>query len=414
MIWLSDMHKGEIERLRETGMRVSIFFFDFGHYHVARCSALINLLRSRGGEACIYALREKAPDRPVMGEHDLLGQSIRVLSSNNVPINSWTNAWKMISVLNQDQPEAVAIPGYRGWPSYAALTWCKLNSRIAVLLSESQRQDFQRSPVKEWFKRRLVKQFDAALVGGAPHVEYALELGLSREVIFTGYDVVDNLFWERMAAAARQNRDECSRRLGLPAEFFLASCRFIPKKNLEGLITAYARYVTGAGEAPWHLVICGSGPLDLRIRSMVDQLGLQDKIHLPGYQDSENMAIFYGMASAFVHASSYAEQWGLVVNEAMASGLPVLVSRVCGCAPELVREGINGFTFDPFDLEGLARLMLTMSSGEVDLKAMRQESKKIIANFTPEIFANNLLQAVKAGRDAKHPDHSQCRNSADS
>jgi 1,2-diacylglycerol 3-alpha-glucosyltransferase len=404
MNWFPGMGKGKTDRLMEARMRVSIFFFDFGHYHVARCFALRNLLRSRGGEACIYALREKAPDRPVMGEHGLLGQSIRVLSSNNVPINSWANAWKIFSVLNQDQPEAVAIPGYRSWPCYAALAWCKLNSRIAVLLSESQRQDFSRSAVKEWLKRRLVKQFDAALVGGAPHVEYALELGLSREVIFTGYDVVDNLFWEKTAEAVRPNRDECSRRLGLPTEFFLASCRFIPKKNLEGLVTAYARYLSRAGEAPWHLVICGSGPLEAQIRGTVDQLGLQDKVHLPGYHDSENMASVYGLASAFVHASSYAEQWGLVVNEAMASGLPVLVSRVCGCAPDLVRDGVNGFTFDPFDLEGLARLLLKMSSGEVDLEAMGQASREIIANFSPEIFARNLLQAIEAGKATRGTD----------
>ena len=60
--------------------------------------------------------------------------------------------------------------------------------------------------------------------------------------------------------------------------------------------------------------------------------------------------------TAFVHASA-SEQWGLVVNEAMAAGLPVIVSERCGCAPDLVREGVNGLTFDPCDVAELAGLM---------------------------------------------------------
>jgi 1,2-diacylglycerol 3-alpha-glucosyltransferase len=57
-----------------------------------------------------------------------------------------------------------------------------------------------------------------------------------------------------------------------------------------------------------------------------------------------------GLASAFIQAST-TEQWGLVVNEAMASGLPVLVSERCGCAPDLVKNGVNGYTFDPYDIK---------------------------------------------------------------
>ena len=92
------------------------------------------------------------------------------------------------------------------------------------------------------------------------------------------------------------------------------------------------------------------------------------------------------------------EQWGLVVNEAMAAGLPVLVSRACGCAPDLVREGVNGFTFDPYDVGGLAGLMVRMSSGELNLKTMGEASQVIIAGWTPEVFGENLLRAVDAAR----------------
>ena len=263
-------------------------------------------------------------------------------------------------------------------------------------MSESQKRDFPRVPWKEGVKRALFKLFDAALVGGTPQVEYARELGFAPEVIFTGYDVVDNLFWQKQAALARRNGHGWRLKLGLPEKFFVAVNRFIPKKNISGLIQAYSLYKSRAGDQAWSLVICGGGPLEEEIRGLIAAVGLQSDILLPGYQNAEEMAVFYGLASAFIHTSSHAEQWGLVVNEAMASGLPVLVSEICGCAQDLVQNGVNGFTFDPLDLEGLARLMLKMSSGQVDLAAMGAASRRIIAAWTPEVFARGLLQAVEA------------------
>ncbi len=108
------------------------------------------------------------------------------------------------------------------------------------------------------------------------------------------------------------------------------------------------------------------------------------------------------MAGAFVHAST-TEQWGLVVNEAMAAGLPVLVSERCGCAPDLVRDGVNGFTFDPYDPGQLADLMLKVSSDQCDRLAMGRASQEIIKDWGPERFADGLMQAVAVARSRPLP-----------
>jgi glycosyltransferase involved in cell wall biosynthesis len=84
------------------------------------------------------------------------------------------------------------------------------------------------------------------------------------------------------------------------------------------------------------------------------------------------------------------------VNEAMASGLPVLVSDRCGCAGDLVRNGINGFTFDPHNVEELSKLMVDLSRPETDLVAMGQASQEIISQWSPGRFAEGLAQAVDA------------------
>ena len=121
--------------------------------------------------------------------------------------------------------------------------------------------------------------------------------------------------------------------------------------------------------------------------------GLADNVRMPGFQQYENLPIYYGLADAFIIPSE-TEQWGLVVNEAMASGLPVLVSNRCGCVPDLVEEGRNGFTFDPFDETDLADLMLRMSDDGCDRQAMGTASREIIAAWSPERFGRNLIRAA--------------------
>ncbi len=87
----------------------------------------------------------------------------------------------------------------------------------------------------------------------------------------------------------------------------------------------------------------------------------------------------------------------------MAAGLPVLVSNRCGCARDLVREGVNGFTFDPFDVEELARRMYDLAHGNVDRAAMGRASREIIAGWGPERFADGLARAVEVALSVPRP-----------
>jgi glycosyltransferase involved in cell wall biosynthesis len=115
---------------------------------------------------------------------------------------------------------------------------------------------------------------------------------------------------------------------------------------------------------------------------------------LPGFKQYPDLPAYYGLAGAFIHAST-TEQWGLVVNEAMASGLPVLVSNRCGCTSDLVQEGVNGFTFDPYDVQQLAQLMLGLSTLNSQLSTMAAASRRIIADWGPGRFASGLQEAVE-------------------
>ena len=120
---------------------------------------------------------------------------------------------------------------------------------------------------------------------------------------------------------------------------------------------------------------------------------------VPGFKPYDELPVYYALAKAFVHPST-SEQWGLVVNEAIASGLPVIVSNGCGCVPELV-DG-NGFTFDPFDEHELATRLLQMNALTDDERQQLGEvSYTIAANFAPDRFGEGLEQAATVAANAR-------------
>ena len=87
----------------------------------------------------------------------------------------------------------------------------------------------------------------------------------------------------------------------------------------------------------------------------------------------------------------------------MAAGLPVLVSNRCGCAADLVVHGVNGFVFDPYDVDELAGVMTEISCGSCDRKAMGRASREIVAHWSPEHFAEGLGRAAEAAVSAPPP-----------
>ena len=307
---------------------------------------------------------------------------------------------RVSSTLSELRPRAVAIPGWSTPAALAALQWCINSGTPAVLMSESQPEDFARRWWKEAIKRRLVGLFSSGLAGGAPHVAYLTALGMPVERVFSGYDVVDNEHFAGGAVAARADAGSVREHLGLPERFFLASSRFIEKKNLNRLLEAFARFRSLASDTDWKLVLLGDGPLKPGILATASRLRLNGDLLLPGFQQYDALPAYYGLASAFVHASTV-EQWGLVVNEAMSAGLPVLVSDRCGCAADLVRGGVNGFTFDPFDTESLARRMVEISDSCCDREAMGAQSRRIIAEWAPSRFGAALAQAIECSATSR-------------
>ena len=157
------------------------------------------------------------------------------------------------------------------------------------------------------------------------------------------------------------------------------------------LLKAFEIYRDNGGA--WGLVIAGTGPMEKELKESTASK-FSDVVSWFGWASYKDLPSLYHSASCLI-LPSLSESWGLVVNEAMAAGLPILVSERCGCVPELCHDGINGYSFDPFNVEQLAELMLKMSSDLIDIRSMGEASKKIIADYTPKKWAETVVKMCK-------------------
>jgi glycosyltransferase involved in cell wall biosynthesis len=376
--------------------KIALVWIDFVGYHLARLRAIQNQLE---GNCVGIELVGGFGDQDCCGlpfrDSDREGLNIITLFPDKDlnQLSTLQLSQKLVQTLQELKPEYVALCGYHRLENLAALAWAKVTGRSAILMIESKQNDARRRSLQEWLKGVLVKQFDRYLVGGTSHRQYMTMLGAPNSHVFEGYDVVDNLLFAEAAKAAQQNQQILRKKINLPDRYFLAACRFVPKKNLVTLLEAYRLY-RQITDTRWSLVICGGGPLEAELRQFVEVRGIPD-VYLPGFHKGKELGTYYGLASCFIHPSLQ-EQWGLTVNEAMAAGLPILVSRTCGCVPDLVQEGINGFTFDPTDSSELAELMSKIAHDNDSLASMGSASQAIIQKYAPEAFAINLVLAMKA------------------
>jgi glycosyltransferase involved in cell wall biosynthesis len=370
---------------------VAVVFHHIGPYHHARLNAAADRLSVTGIEWSAKGYDAwGAPDSsPRFDKLSLFPEA-----TEKYPVKPKLRRafW---SALEQAKPDLVAVNGWNNFGSLIAAHCCMRRGIPMVVMSESSRQDEPRTWWKEIIKRRVVAVYSAALVGGRRHVEYLVELGMPRDRIFIGYDVVDNNYFARRTAEIRNSKFENRKKYGLPDAYFLGSARFIEKKNLPRLIRGYAEYrrkSQNAGIAIWDLVLLGGGPLRETLNSQLSTLNLHSCVHLPGFKPYDELPVYYALTNAFVHTST-SEQWGLVVNEAIASGLPVIVSNRCGCAPELVNG--NGSTFDPTNEHELTARLLEMASlSDEERKHLGDNSYRIAANFAAERFGEGLERAA--------------------
>lgn len=214
-----------------------VMFHRLGPYHVARLRALAERMDTVGLELS-RTTREYGWEE-VRGN----GRFQRLtLCEDSGALPARELRRRLAGVLDRLQPKVLALPSWSEASALAGLEWAARNHVPTVLMSETTAWDAVRRPAREGVKRAIVGLFATALVGGTAQRDYLVGLGMPAERIFLGYDAVDNGYFAAKAAEVRNQESEVRRNYGLPKSYFLASARFIEKKNLPRLLRAYARY----------------------------------------------------------------------------------------------------------------------------------------------------------------------------
>jgi len=380
-------------------LTVAVQYPSFGPQHPPRLRAIV---RSAPNAHCrVVAMEMFSKDSDYEWDPVHIGKETferyTVMACESAVGRRNRNALKkaVFKALYDIRPDVLVVNGWGHRESRIALAWCRKEQCKIVMLSDSVRENVPRYFWKEICKKWLLRNIQAGFAAGTPQARYLNYLGIPLRGIFhPGSTVVDNDYWAEKKRMVVKEKDRLRLLYGLPERFFLCVARFIDFKNIPFLIKSYAAYCSLACQQAIGLVLCGSGPEEEKIIKIINDFNLKE-VYLMGFRQVDELPVFYSLADCFIFPSSRFEPWGLVVNEAMASGLPILASSMTGCAEDLVLDDVNGFVFDPEDECGLAHMMFKIAKDQKVLAKMGLASEKIIAGHSPEIGAINFWQAVQ-------------------
>lgn len=345
-------------------LQLGMIWAQFAAYHVDRCEAVARRLGERATVRAIEVATTSVayawePSGSIAGAEKVTLFPGRSFDSIPALRRFWAQlraAWRC---------DVVCIGLSYGLPDALMLSWTlRLLGRRVIVFSESKFDDKVRSGGFELLKRIVLGCYHAAIVGGRRHIDYFRFLGFTRRPVLPGYDTVGVDRIRSQAAVA-----QAEAYVAFADRPFVFVGRFVDKKNLFTLLAGYARYVASAKTGPRRLVLVGSGPDGDRLRSMAREFAIAHLVDFPGFLPADAVAGTLAGAAGLVLVSRE-EQWGLVVNEALALGVPVIVSYEVGARDLLVRNLSNGYVVDSSSPDAIGRALVRIAETEAEWRAM--------------------------------------------
>ncbi len=248
----------------------------------------------------------------------------------------------------------------------------------------------------KWLPYRvLLGSARAHLYVGQANKAYLRHYGVPEGRLFFAPHFVDNGFFAERSEQARRSGAATAVRAGYGidpgATVVLFVGRLVDMKRPQDFVAAVA--LASRDHAPVHGIVVGSGPLLGRLQSLAAELGAP--VHFAGFRNQTELPVFYAASDAIVLPSDGRETWGLVVNEAMACGLPAIVSDAVGCAPDLIDEGETGYAFPMGDPRALGERLVRLRA---DLAARRESLREAvghrIASYACPVAVDGTLAAL--------------------
>jgi glycosyltransferase involved in cell wall biosynthesis len=285
--------------------------------------------------------------------------------------------------LNRDNFDAILVYGHQ----YGSYLWTLFRARLQglpILLRCETHLGLKRSFGKQLLFRALIGSLyrsvgSAFLAIGSRNAAYYRWLGIDSRKIFLAPYSVDNVFFQSKAAEAKNHYVELREGYKIPtnAVVILYASKFIDRKRPLDLLHAFV--LLSQRHENVFLLMVGAGPLASELREFADLQGLKNII-FTGFQNQSKLPSLFAVSDIFVLPSEN-EPWGLIINEAMCAGMPIITTDEVGAAADLVRSGDNGFIYPTGDTDRLCHFLDVLVMDDALRQKMGLRSRAVIQDW---------------------------------
>lgn len=297
----------------------------------------------------------------------------------------------LLVALRKLRPDVIITSAFALNTLFGSL-YAKITRTPSLLWSASTRLSERKySTLRLWFRRFLIRLNNAYVATGLDAAEYLVSIGARKDRCFTAVNAVEDITHHSELGKMREEAQ------GIRSEYsdpiLLYTGRLIALKGLDLLLLAYEKIQNVEGAKDATLLIIGSGPLEKELKKKATQKNLKNARFIE-FKQKRQLWPYY-LASDIYVLPSREDTWGMVVNEAMQCGLPVVCSKFAGAAREMVENGKTGYVVDPYDTDGFARTLEKIIKDDELRKEMGERAfEKVTADYSIEESAKGFLRAI--------------------
>lgn len=344
----------------------------------------------------LIALAEKEANREWQITKDQIKINYKVLPgihkfirSKEITIHLNWGLWKAIL---RYKPDIIITSGYDMLAYWEAFLYCKVFKKKYILWNGTTLLSAGRiNGFIGRIKQMIIGGADRYIAYGKKATEYLTHMGASKEHIHVGINTVDMNWFRKKAREFHQDEKLRKERSRYPKLLMLYVGQLIKRKGIYQLLKALSElHDPNVG-----LLIVGNGPQERELRKFCQDQKLEN-VYFEGFQQQEALLRYYALADVLI-LPSFKEVWGLVINEALASGIYVICSNYAGAAYDLIKEGWNGILFNPHGIKELIILIRKAKEQAEDIRARRDAiSEHACHEFGIERSAKAFSNAVEA------------------
>jgi len=362
-------------------MKVLIMHNDLRAYWKRRLIFLHSFLKEKGID--LYAVELFGKGSPY--DFDPFNKSAQwwdclFPEQSNIELSKQEISNKVFSKLDEVNADVIIAGSIVFYSGALGLRWAKRNKKKFIMFDDAKPSWVKRNLLVQGIKNIITRQIDALWLPSAEYNKEYEKLYSNKKIHYLyGFNCVDNEWFKFGVDKRFDNRK------------IICVGRLVPKKNIQNLLSAW-KFVNQKNDTN-SLVILGDGPLMPDLKDFVKSNNIGN-VEFLGAVENDKIPQYLYMADAFISPSLY-ESWGLVVNEAMAAGLPVLLSDKINAAFTLLEEGINGYMFDPYNQEQMQQKLINyINLSESQKKEMSENSLRMISSMSYENMGRALLEVL--------------------